>query len=188
MCETLGRVASFSTGHNNGDSVVILLMGVSGSGKTTVGQMLASQLGWEFADADDFHSAANVEKMRNGIPLTDADRAPWLDKLRLLIDQWVTAKENAVLACSALKRSYRESLQIDSPVTQRATEKVQVIYLKGSPELLQQRMRDRVGHFMTERLLQSQFETLEEPKNALVVDIAQTPEKIVLEIRARLAI
>jgi gluconokinase len=184
MCETLGRIASRS----NGEAVVILLMGVSGSGKTTVGQLLASQLGWEFADADDFHPAANVEKMRNGIPLTDADRAPWLQKLRSLIDNWIAAKKNAVLACSALKRSYREILQIESPLAQRGTEEVQVIYLKGSPQVLQQRMHARVGHFMTERMLQSQLETLEEPKYALIIDIAQTPDKIVADIRAALAL
>jgi gluconokinase len=87
--------------------MVILLMGVSGSGKTTVGQLLASQLGWEFADGDDYHPAANIEKMRSGIPLTDAERAPWLEALHALIAGWISAQKNAILACSALKRTYR---------------------------------------------------------------------------------
>src|ERR1700724_300293 len=112
----------------NGGCVVILLMGVSGSGKTTVGQLLASQLGWEFADGDDYHPAANVEKMRNGIPLTDAARAPWLETLRARIAGWIAAKKNAVLACSALKRAYRERLRIGR--------EVRVVYLRGTPELL----------------------------------------------------
>lgn len=160
--------------------MVILLMGVSGSGKTTVGQLLASQLGWEFADGDDYHPAANVEKMRNGIPLTDADRAPWLETLHALIAGWIAAGKNAVLACSALKATYRESLRI--------TPEVQVVYLKGTPRLLQQRLRARVGHFMTERMLQSQLAALEEPEDAVTVDVARTPEEIVTEIRAKLAL
>ena len=160
--------------------MVILLMGVSGSGKTTVGQLLALQLEWEFADGDDYHPAANIEKMRNGIPLTDAERAPWLETLRALVDGWISAKRNAVLACSALKRTYREILRIGP--------NVKVVYLKGTPELLQQRLHARVGHFMTERMLQSQLATLEEPQNedAVVVDISQSPAEIVAEIRARL--
>src|ERR1700732_943970 len=129
----------------DGGCVVILLMGVSGSGKTTVGQLLASQLGWEFADGDDYHPAANVEKMRNGIPLTDADRAPWLETLRSLIASWIAAKTNAVLGCSALKQSYREILQV-SP-------EVHTVYLKATPGVLAQRLRARHGHFMTEQLL-----------------------------------
>ncbi len=160
--------------------MVVLLMGVSGSGKTTVGRLLASQLEWEFVDGDDYHPAANVEKMRNGIPLTDADRAPWLETLRTLIAGWIAAGKNAVLACSALKRAYREELRI--------APEVQVVYLKGMPQLLQQRLHVRVGHFMTERMLQSQLATLEEPEEAVVVDIDRSQEEIVAEIRVKLAL
>jgi gluconokinase len=160
--------------------VVVLLMGVSGSGKTTVGKLLASQLRWEFADGDDYHSAANVEKMRNGIPLTDADRAPWLKSLCALIAGWIAQEKNAVLACSALKRLYRESLRIAPGV--------QVVYLKGTPQLLRQRMHARVDHFMTERMLDSQLATLEEPEDAAVVDVSQSPVEIVAKIRTKLAL
>ena len=160
--------------------MVILLMGVSGSGKTTVGQLLASQLGWEFADGDDYHPAANVEKMRNGIPLTDADRAPWLETLRALIAGWIAARKNAVLACSALKRAYRESL--------RVAPEVEVVYLRGTPQLLRQRLHARVGHFMTERMLESQVAALEEPEDAAVVDVDRLPAEIVREVLARLGL
>src|SRR5882762_9876963 len=155
-------------------------MGVSGSGKTTVGQLLASQLGWEFADGDDYHPAANVEKMRNGIPLTDADRAPWLETLRALIAGWIAAGKNAVLACSALKRVYRESL--------RVAPEVQVVHLRGTPELLRERLRGRVGHFMTERMLESQLAALEEPEDAVAVEVDRAPARIVAEILARLGL
>jgi gluconokinase len=155
------------------------MMGVAGSGKTTVGKRLASKLGWQFADGDDYHPEANVEKMRNGVPLTDADRAPWIEALRSLIVSWTTAGTNAVLACSALKRSYRDRL--------RAAPEVQVVYLRGSLSLLHERMRARFGHFMTEQMLASQLATLEEPQHAIVIDIDQSPTEIVEEIRAKLA-
>ncbi|MFZ0537846.1 MAG: gluconokinase [Candidatus Sulfotelmatobacter sp.] len=158
--------------------MILLLMGVAGAGKTTVGNLLASQLGWEFADADDYHSAANVEKMRHGIPLTDADRAPWLQALRALISNWLSAHKNAVLACSALKQSYRDILQI-SP-------EVWIVYLRVSPEVLRQRLRERHGHFMTEAMLQSQLADLEEPKGAVIIDADALPAAIVAEIIGRL--
>jgi gluconokinase len=158
--------------------MVILLMGVSGAGKTTVGKRLASDLAWEFADADDYHSAANVRKMQNGIPLTDADRAPWLENLRTLISGWIAAGKNAVLACSALKQSYREILEV--------TPAVQLVYLRVTAQILAERLRARHGHFMTERMLQSQLAALEEPERALAVDGDQSPAAIVAEIRCQL--
>src|SRR6267378_1059306 len=145
-----------------GLDVVVLLMGVSGAGKTTVGKLLASQLGWEFADADDYHPAANVEKMRRGIPLTDADRAPWLEGLRSVIVEWIVAGKNGVLACSALKKEYRNRLVVGP--------EVRVVYLKGDQELLRERLLLRRGHYMKEAMLESQIATLEEPGDAIVVD------------------
>ena len=158
--------------------MIILLMGVAGAGKTTVGKLLAAQLGWEFADADDYHSAANVEKMRHGIPLTDSDRAPWLEALRALISNWLTAHKNAVLACSALKQSYRDILRVSPEVC--------IVYLRVSAEVLHQRLRERHGHFMTEAMLQSQLADLEEPKDAVIIDADVLPAAIVSEIIGRL--
>ncbi len=158
--------------------MVILLMGVSGSGKTTVGTLLAQQLGWQFADADDYHSAANKDKMRHGIPLTDADRAPWLATLRSLISNWIDNHANAVLACSALKQSYRDELQI--------SDAVRVVYLKVSPEILSQRLLERHGHYMKQDMLDSQLATLEEPQDALVVDGRNAPADVVQQIHQQL--
>jgi len=160
--------------------MIAIVMGVTGSGKTSVGRLLAQQLGWEFADADDFHPSANVEKISHGIPLTDEDRAPWLDRLRIQITNWIVNGQNAVLACSALKRTYRQELSVGP--------EVRFVYLKGSPGLIAQRLRLRRGHFADEKILASQFADLEEPEAAVTVDISQTPEKIVAEIRERLGL
>jgi gluconokinase len=154
-------------------------MGPAGSGKTTVGELLATQLQWEFADGDNFHSPANVEKMSRGIPLTDDDRIPWLNSIRDAMLQWDAQRRNFVLACSALKRNYRELLQINS--------NVKLVYLKGSFELFRERLRARKGHYAGEQILAGQFADLEEPADAITIDAAQSPEQIVAEIRKRLA-
>ena len=154
-------------------------MGVSGSGKTTVGSLLAQELGWNFADADDYHSPANIDKMRRGIPLSDADRAPWLDSLRSLIGGWVSASTNGVLACSALKQAYREELIAGG-------QQVHFVYLKASHEVLTQRLLERRDHYMKESMLTSQLATLQEPTQAIVVNAADTPEQLVHTIRRAL--
>jgi len=161
----------------DGAGVIVLLMGVSGAGKTTVGTMLASQLGWEFADADDYHPAANVEKMRNGIPLTDADREPWLERLRALIVAWIASGKSAILACSALKQAYRDRLMVGASV--------RVVYLKADRELLRERLLLRRGHYMKEGMLESQIATLEEPADAIVLDARSSVEDIVRAIQMR---
>jgi gluconokinase len=155
--------------------VFIILMGVSGCGKTTVGKELARRLGWDYFDADDFHSPANIAKMAAGIPLTDADRAPWLASLHELISTSLSARHPGVLACSALKERYRQQL-----LEQNA--RVQIVYLKGSYALIKSRVLARSEHYMKLGLLRSQFDSLEEPKNALVVDISLSVYEIVSEI------
>jgi gluconokinase len=154
--------------------LVIVLMGVAGSGKSTVGSLLAAQLGWIFADGDQYHASASIEKMVTGIPLTDADRLPWLKRLRSLIVEWLGAEKNAVLACSALKQSYRELLQGDDDV--------HFVYLKASREMLSQRLRGRQDHYMKESMLDSQLTALEEPRDATVVNTDSTPENVVQRI------
>lgn len=149
-------------------------MGVSGAGKTTVGRLLADNLGWRYFDADDFHSPENVEKMRRGVALDDRDRQPWLDSLGDVVREQLTRGEHAVLACSALKESYRQKLKID--------ERVKFIYLKGEFELVRRRLANRQSHYMTTALLQSQFATLEEPADALTINITRPADEIVAEI------
>jgi gluconokinase len=160
--------------------MIVIVMGVVGSGKTTVGRLLAEQLGWGFADADDFHSASNVEKIRRGIALDDDDRRPWLEGLRTAIAQWIAEKRNFVLACSALKRCYREELSVGT--------EVRFVYLKGNAELIAERLRSRHGHFAGEQILASQFADLEEPEDAVTIGIAPTPQQIVAEIREKLGL
>ena len=160
--------------------MIVIVMGVVGSGKTTVGRLLAEQMRWQFADADDFHPASNVEKIRNGIPLTDQDRAPWLDRLRVAISGWILSRQNVVLACSALKRNYRRILEVGPDV--------RFVYLKGSPALIAERLRTRHGHFANEQILASQFADLEEPEDAVTVSISPEPPGIVAEIRKRLGL
>lgn len=141
-------------------NVVVVLMGVSGSGKTAVGQALAAKLGWAFEDADDRHPQANVAKMRSGFPLTDEDREPWLHSLNGAIQGWIANGDNTVLACSALKERYRDELR--EGIKNSAC--LRFVYLRGTYEQIDRRLRERRGHFMPESLLQSQFEVLEEPK------------------------
>lgn len=155
---------------------VIIIMGVSGSGKSTIGKVLAQELGWDFFEGDDFHPPANVEKMRSGTPLNDEDRLPWLDALRKLIEDALDRGSKLILACSALKESYRKHLNLDPT-------KVANVYLKGDFCLIASRLKERKGHFMPETLLKSQFEALEEPKDAITVDAALSPQEIVDQIK-----
>jgi gluconokinase len=161
--------------------VIVVVFGVSGAGKTTIGKLLARQLGWRFLEADDFHPPENINKMRSGHPLTDEDRWPWLDCLHKQIEQLVFAGENAVLACSALKRAYRDRL--------RVTDQVEFVFLRGDYALVEKQLRTRHRHFMNPDLLQSQFDDLEEPQadeHALTVALGRTPEEILDEIEAKL--
>lgn len=152
-----------------------IVMGVSGSGKTSLGKALADKLGWDFYDADDFHPPANVAKMASGTPLDDSDRAPWLAALHDLISSSLKADHPGVLACSALKERYRQQLT-------DGNEGVQIIYLKGSYDLIWSRMEMRKDHYMKPHMLKSQFEALEEPRDAFAIDIAMPPNEIVREI------
>ncbi len=162
--------------------MVVVLMGVSGSGKTTIGKALAAELGWAFVEGDDFHPAANVEKMRQGAPLNDEDRRPWLRALRRRVEEACTRGEDVVLACSALKHDYREYLERHDP------ECVQYVYLHGPEGLIRRRLAERKGHFMDPALLRRQVEALEPPEDALRVDVTPAPEVIAAEIRSKLGL
>ena len=161
--------------------MILIIFGVSGAGKTTIGKLLAQELGWHFVEADDFHSAANIKKMRSGHPLTDDDRRPWLKRLREKIRQLVAADENAVLACSALKRAYRDRLRVSG--------EVKFVFLRGDYALVENQLRSRPAHFMNPTLLQSQFDTLEQPQpdeRVLTIRLGGIPGQIVNEIKAEL--
>jgi gluconokinase len=161
--------------------VTIIIFGVSGAGKTTVGNLLARELGWHFLEADDFHPAANIEKMRSGHQLTDENRWPWLERLRQQIERSLAAGEDAVLASSALKRANRDRL--------RVSEEVKFVFLRGDYALIEKQLRSRHGHFMNPELLQSQFNDLEEPQPneiVLTIELGPTPQEIVEEIEAKL--
>jgi gluconokinase len=161
--------------------MIVVVMGVSGSGKTVAGNALAARLGWQFFDADDFHPPENIERMSTGVPLTDGDRELWLAHLRDLLERADAANQNAVLACSALRRHFREELRASA-------RDVRIVYLRGTFELIEGRLRARQGHFMPPELLRSQYEALEEPDDALVVDVDEEPERVVEEIVAGLRI
>ena len=158
--------------------MVVIVTAVTGAGKTTIGRALSTSLGWEFHDGDDLHSEASKLKMHRGIALDDSDRAPWLSALRTLIQAMLSEGRNGVVACSALKQSYRDELVVDP-------NSVKVVYLRGSKRVIAERLRERGPHFMNPDLLQSQFDTLEEPRDAIVVDISMAPEAIVNAIKAR---
>jgi gluconokinase len=162
-------------------TMIIVIFGVSGAGKTTVGKMLTEQLGWRFLEADNFHPATNIEKMRNFHPLTDEDRWPWLERLRQQIERSLSAGENAVLACSALKRAYRDRLRVG--------DEVKFVFLRGDYALVEKQLDSRHGHFMNAALLQSQFDDLEEAQpdeNVLTIQLGRTPQEIVEEIKTNL--
>jgi gluconokinase len=150
--------------------MIILLMGTTGAGKTTIGKLLAAKLGWVFLDADDFHPAANLEKMKHGIPLIDGDRWPWLQKIHAELVRLNQAGKNVVLACSALKESYRKQLS--------AGLDLRIVYLRGSYEVMRSHIERRHGHFAGAAILAGQFADLEEPKDALVLDVTATPGEI----------
>jgi len=160
--------------------MIVIVMGVTGVGKTTVGQLVAERTGWTLHDADAYHSPANVEKMRAGIPLTDDDRWPWLDRLNALLREAESRGESAILACSALKQRYRDRLQ-------RGLQSARWVYLKGDIELIRSRLHKRKGHYMNPALLQSQFDALEPPGEALLIDVNDEPAALAQQVLAALA-
>ena len=163
--------------------MVVIIFGVSGAGKTTIGQLLAKELGWRFYEADDFHPETSIEKMREGVPLTDQDRWPWLESLRELIKRCIAAGEDAVLACSALKRAYRRYLRVNA--------EVKLVFLRGEYALIAEQLQRRREHFMNPALLRSQFADLEEPQateGSIVIELGRGPHKLVQEIKRKLPI
>jgi gluconokinase len=161
----------------------MIVFGVSGAGKTTVGKLLAEDLALKFYEADDFHPHANIEKMRSGLPLTDEDRWPWLERLREQIARSLAKKENAALACSALKRAYRERLRVSNDVN--------LVFLRGNYALIERQLRGRRGHFMNPALLRSQFADLQEPEPdeaVVTIELRRAPQELVDEIKTKLAL
>ena len=161
--------------------MIVIIFGVSGAGKTTVGKLLARELGWRFIEADDFHPSGNIEKMRSGHPLTDKDRWPWLERLRQQIERSLSTGENAILACSALKRAYRDRLRVSN--------ETKFVFLRGDYVLVEKQLGRRHGHFMNAKLLRSQFADLEEPKpdeDVLTIELRRKPQELVEEIKAKL--
>jgi len=160
--------------------MIVLVMGTTGSGKTTIGTLLANKLGWTFLDADDFHPAANIAKMKQGIPLDDADRVPWLAAIHAELKRQSAAGKNCVFGCSALKQSYRDTIG--------AGLDMRIVYLKGTYEEMRAHILARHGHFAGEGILAGQFRDLEEPKDAIVISVAQTPDQIVQAILRELTL
>jgi gluconokinase len=163
--------------------MVILICGVAGVGKTTIGKLLASELGWRFYEADDFHSRANIDKMRSGQPLTDEDRQAWLEKLRQVVERSLAANENAILACSSLKRKYREPLRVSA--------EVKFVFLRGTRARIAKQLKERRGHFAGLALLDSQLRDLQEPnasENAVTIQLRGDPSDLVHEIETKLGL
>ena len=156
----------------------ILVMGTTGAGKTTVGKLLAARLRWTFLDADDFHPAGNIEKMKHGIALTDEDRFPWLQKIHTELERLWQNGTNIVLACSALKQSYRDLLS--------AGLDMRIVYLRGTYEVMRRHIESRHGHFAGEAILAGQFADLEAPNNALALDVSHPPEELATAIISNL--